>query len=127
MNVGGALITRSGAVARCAKAITSKSTSATYAENTSKEGEAMTDQINKGVCFANVDGLCSVLQSKGGTIKAGRENCGRCKFFKTRAQYAKDRLRSIDDEADFLGLSDFQKNKLRKKLYRDVIANEEEK
>lgn len=87
----------------------------------------MTEQINKGVCFANIDGLCSVLQSKGGAIKAGRENCGKCKFFKTREQYAKDRLEYLDNEADFLGLSGFRKNKLRKKLYREVINNEEKK
>lgn len=71
-------------------------------------------------CFANLNGICSVLQENQGPILANAKNCGKCRFFKTRFQYAKDRLEHLEDEINFADLTPKQARRLRSILYKEV-------
>lgn len=76
------------------------------------------------VCFANLSGICSILQENQRPIIANERNCRKCGFFKTRFQYAKDRLEHLEDEINFADLSPKQAKRLRSILYKEVKANE---
>lgn len=55
-------------------------------------------------CFALNAGNCSILENF---------DCQTCKFYKSKQDYARERLEHIDDEADFMGYSDIVKDRLK--------------
>lgn len=78
----------------------------------------------KEKCFAEKDGKCVILQDNQKTISATSDNCDKCAFFKTREQYAIDRLQFLDKEIAFLKLGATQAERLRNKLEDNLIGGE---
>lgn len=75
-------------------------------------------------CFANKNGLCSVLQNKSKAIRVNAEICFNCSFFRTHEQYVEDRLAYLDKEIDFLGLGETSAERLRAKLSETLGGGE---
>lgn len=66
-------------------------------------------------CFAYTRTECKILTE---------QKCGTCKFYKTRKQYAEQRLASLDREAEVYEYPDFVKDKFKAKLLK-ILADEE--
>lgn len=75
-------------------------------------------------CFANNKGRCQILSNGSTPIKANAQNCQECRFFKTRVQYAKERLDHLDAEIIFANRKPKQVKLLRAELYKELKGDE---
>ena len=66
------------------------------------------------ICFADKGSNCGALKEKA---------CDNCRFKKTKQQFAREALKSIDNEINFRGLSEYQAYRLREKYRKEALEN----
>lgn len=71
-------------------------------------------------CFANKNGVCTILQQDYREIKATSTNCDECAFYKTHKQYATDRLTHLEREIEFTQMTSSTADRLRGKLVEQL-------
>lgn len=75
-----------------------------------------TTKKSDDVCFANRNGVCSILQINSKKIVAVYQTCMQCPFFKTPKQYATERMKYLNYEIEYAHLSENQAKKLYENL-----------